>query len=555
MLPFTLQNLNRVAPVEPGPRETAPAARGNTDLFHDYLQRAQTLPYEAGRASDDRPAQAAGRAPVGPREAARNDRAGRRVETDQDRSRDDDAGQVAAEPAKEAAAQPSQASANDQPVQDQQRRRDAQEDSTSEDSDANNDDAAGDMEATADAAMLQAASAAGQLALVAGQAVAATTSAEADFQTAGSQPAVSEEQDGPALPVATDSGDGLTTNSGPGLLAASAGEATDEKVATTAATDDASTLAATTSPMPARSEVAEDAADKQPEGTSATKAAEGPDATGQIVPPTVEGAPAVPSPPVAPASHGQRPQTHAVGPADPPAQAAAGSTEQDRGVSAKDAVMPRPEDAAAALQRAAAAVQAASKAADAAQGPDATPGPDQAAAGPAPPAAAHSAQAAPSGTPPGDDAVPVDRARLVQRVERAFHSMRDSGGSLRLRLSPPELGDLRIEITVRNGEMTARMQTETSEARNLLLDNLPALRDRLAQQDIKVQRFDVDLMDRSLGGSPDQTRQFAGSWQQGDGGTSYPARRPAAESREPRPTADAPTARRWTDSGGLNVVV
>ena len=91
----------------------------------------------------------------------------------------------------------------------------------------------------------------------------------------------------------------------------------------------------------------------------------------------------------------------------------------------------------------------------------------------------------------------ADRVRFVQRVEQAFQDLSDQGGSVRLRLSPPELGSLHIEINVAKGEMTARVQAETPAARNILLDNLPALRERLAQHDIKVQRFDVDLMDRS----------------------------------------------------------
>ena len=61
---------------------------------------------------------------------------------------------------------------------------------------------------------------------------------------------------------------------------------------------------------------------------------------------------------------------------------------------------------------------------------------------------------------------------------------------MRLKLSPPELGSMRLEITVRNGALTARAETETSAARNVLLDNLPALRERLAQHDIKVQQFE-----------------------------------------------------------------
>ncbi|MFH1265419.1 MAG: flagellar hook-length control protein FliK, partial [Planctomycetota bacterium] len=109
---------------------------------------------------------------------------------------------------------------------------------------------------------------------------------------------------------------------------------------------------------------------------------------------------------------------------------------------------------------------------------------------------------APARETPGPDQ--VDRARFVGRVARAFEAIGDRSGSVRLRLHPPELGSLRLEVSVRNGTMTARLEVETNTARTALLDNLPALRDRLAEQNIKVGRFDVDLSDRSLGGSPQQ---------------------------------------------------
>lgn len=98
----------------------------------------------------------------------------------------------------------------------------------------------------------------------------------------------------------------------------------------------------------------------------------------------------------------------------------------------------------------------------------------------------------------------ADRVRFVQRVARAFEALGDRGGSVRLRLHPPELGSLRLEVTVRNGTMTARLEVENANARNMLLDNLPALRDRLAEQEIKIGRFDVDLSDRSADGTPEQ---------------------------------------------------
>jgi flagellar hook-length control protein FliK len=114
----------------------------------------------------------------------------------------------------------------------------------------------------------------------------------------------------------------------------------------------------------------------------------------------------------------------------------------------------------------------------------------------------------------GEGLTEAERARFVQRVASAFRSFGDEGGEVRLRLSPPELGSLRVELTVRDGILSARLEAETSAARNLLLDNLPALRERLAEQNIKVEKFDVDVRDerrQSSGeqftGQPDQGRQ------------------------------------------------
>ena len=89
----------------------------------------------------------------------------------------------------------------------------------------------------------------------------------------------------------------------------------------------------------------------------------------------------------------------------------------------------------------------------------------------------------------------------MQRVARAFQAADDEGGQIRLRLSPPELGSMKLEITMHGGTMTAHVETETSAARNMLLDNLPALRQRLADQNIKIGQFDVDLKDQSGGGT------------------------------------------------------
>src|SRR5690606_39939299 len=86
----------------------------------------------------------------------------------------------------------------------------------------------------------------------------------------------------------------------------------------------------------------------------------------------------------------------------------------------------------------------------------------------------------------------VDPSRFVNRVSRAFQAAEQRGGVVQLRLSPPELGAMRIELSVQQGVLSARLETETPAAKSVLLDNLPALRDRLAAQDIAVDRSAFD---------------------------------------------------------------
>lgn len=101
-------------------------------------------------------------------------------------------------------------------------------------------------------------------------------------------------------------------------------------------------------------------------------------------------------------------------------------------------------------------------------------------------------------------AVEIDSTRLLTRVVRAFSAAQERDGEVHLRLAPPELGSLRLDIRVENGNLTAHMQTETEAARTAIIDNLPALRERLAEQGVRIERFDVDLMQRQPGGMPDQ---------------------------------------------------
>jgi flagellar hook-length control protein FliK len=140
----------------------------------------------------------------------------------------------------------------------------------------------------------------------------------------------------------------------------------------------------------------------------------------------------------------------------------------------------------------------------------------------------------------------VDRVRFVQRVSRAFQVASDRGGSLRLRLSPPELGSLHMEVNIRDGVMSARIEAQTPAAQSALLSNLPQLRDRLAEQNIRIEKFDVSLSsDLSGQQSEQQSPQEQGSANSSNNKIIVGAA--AAESSSP------PILRRG--GGQLNVIV
>ena len=83
--------------------------------------------------------------------------------------------------------------------------------------------------------------------------------------------------------------------------------------------------------------------------------------------------------------------------------------------------------------------------------------------------------------------------KLLHRVTRAFELAQQRGGEIRLRLSPPALGSLRLELKFEGQKMSARLEAEHTQARQILLEQLPTLRDRLTEQGITIENFEVDL--------------------------------------------------------------
>lgn len=163
-----------------------------------------------------------------------------------------------------------------------------------------------------------------------------------------------------------------------------------------------------------------------------------------------------------------------------------------------------------------------------------------------------------SGTSSGSAHGPLreaERVRLIQRVSRAFETALERGSPLRLRLSPPELGSVRLELQVRDGKLQARVEAETPAAQAVLLDNVGSLRERLHEHQLELERFEVELRDPSSGGRSTESdgRDARGAaeprderWRNARGRRALPG-----DDAAPRP----PAAPGLDATGRLNVVI
>lgn len=124
----------------------------------------------------------------------------------------------------------------------------------------------------------------------------------------------------------------------------------------------------------------------------------------------------------------------------------------------------------------------------------------------------------------------VDPAEFASRLAAALNTARDSGRQLRIRLHPPELGSLSVEVTAREGALFARLDVESRAAQRVVLEHIGQLREILTQQGTPVERIDVHIDHRAADGSvPD----FAGGFE----GESHAERR---NPHRPRAAPDAP---------------
>ena len=114
-----------------------------------------------------------------------------------------------------------------------------------------------------------------------------------------------------------------------------------------------------------------------------------------------------------------------------------------------------------------------------------------------------------------DELTQAERVRLVQRVSRSFARLSPTGGQVNIRLHPPQLGSLSIQVRMEGRTMTAKLSTESEAARDAIVESLPVLRGRLAEQGFEISSFQVEVADNN----PDVTNNSQQSWSNQAGGS------------------------------------
>jgi hypothetical protein len=147
------------------------------------------------------------------------------------------------------------------------------------------------------------------------------------------------------------------------------------------------------------------------------------------------------------------------------------------------------------------------------------------------------------GTARGKEAEGSSRStfeRLVRAIRLTNGPYRSSA---RLRLDPPELGRMNVEVRLQGDRLQIDVAVQTREARELLHDRLADLRTALEHHGLRVERFDisVNVREEAEFTSPQDRGSDQGTHARGDGGPSRSQAGASATPAEMPPEGEAVT--------------
>jgi len=119
---------------------------------------------------------------------------------------------------------------------------------------------------------------------------------------------------------------------------------------------------------------------------------------------------------------------------------------------------------------------------------------------------------APQATGSGDVQPPPQETQFAQAnhaniVSDVKTALMPHGGTMRIRLDPPELGALQVNVEVRNGAVNATFQTSNDDATRLLSHSLGQLKTALESQGVTVDKIQVQQSPKNQDARNDTSQQ------------------------------------------------
>lgn len=105
----------------------------------------------------------------------------------------------------------------------------------------------------------------------------------------------------------------------------------------------------------------------------------------------------------------------------------------------------------------------------------------------------------------------TSKSEVPQRLASFIQQAAEQGKALKIRLHPPELGTMQIEVNRLNGQVTAKIEVESAAARAVIFEQLGLLKDSLTQQGIKVDQLQVEINEQLANESGNSFSSESGS--------------------------------------------
>jgi flagellar hook-length control protein FliK len=91
----------------------------------------------------------------------------------------------------------------------------------------------------------------------------------------------------------------------------------------------------------------------------------------------------------------------------------------------------------------------------------------------------------------------IESSEFLDRVSSAVQRAHTSGKQMKVRLNPPELGSLLVEVSTKDGVLTARMEVQTKGAQQAIMENLSQLKEAFVQSGNQIETIEVHVIETS----------------------------------------------------------